>query len=120
MTRPPILPGMRVLYDYGATWRVYQLGETLSCVTQDVCGLSPDYFDPATCGALMAWCHRELQRLVAETHKPLRPHLNAARVALNEARPWDAESVQRAVDETCKALDNPRSNPPPAARSVVE
>lgn len=68
------------------------------------CLARPDYTDPATCGALMAWCHRELEQAIAATHKPLRPRFNVARVALNEARPWDGDSVRRAVEAVCEVV----------------
>lgn len=108
MTRPPILPGTRAYDAEGDPWRVDGgMGNTTNDPhrTERMYGpLTPDYGHAGTCGELMTWCHRELQRLVAETHKPLRPHLNAARVALNEARPWDGPSVERAVKAVCEVL----------------
>lgn len=105
MTRPPILPGMRSIALYGDAWRgIADERVNPGLWHLDILGARIDYSDPATCGALMAWCHRELERVIAETPKPRRPYLNAARVALNEARPWDGDSVRRAVEAVCEVL----------------
>ncbi len=108
MKRPPILPGTRAFDAEGCPWFA-DVGPGNS--SSDMCRvdrkfgpLTPNYTDPATCGALMAWCHRELEALIAATHKPLRPRFNVARVALSEARPWDGASVERAVKAVCEVL----------------
>ena len=118
MTRPPILPGMRTVDPFmraidpsGDPWRHVAPTEARASVapTHSI-GRTPDYTDPATCGALLAWCHRELAALIAATPKPLRPRFNVARVALSEAKPWDGDSVRRAVEATCAALDGAKGD----------
>lgn len=102
MTRLPLLPGMRVLDDAFDGWRLVRSDERQTQTARASWRNRPDYSDPATCGALMTWCHRELERMILDTRMPLRPRFNVARVALNEARPWDGESVERAVEAVCK------------------
>ncbi len=98
MTQPPILPGMLMGLGYWWPFRCVGSEESYLYHSAAMPDAVPVYSDPATCGVLMAWCHRELAALIAATPKPDRPRLNVARVALSEARPWDGASVQRAVD----------------------
>ena len=101
-----ILPGMRVIDVNGDPCRGVDESEWANSGPWqfDVTGGGADYSDPATCGAIMAWCHRELEQAIAQTHKPLRPRFNVARVALSEARPWNGDSVRRAVEAVCEVL----------------
>lgn len=109
----PILPGMRAISYHGIPCRAIGIAEKHGSPSPDgYYEHDIDYSDPATCGALMAWCHRELLELVIVDDGNIsnlfaagaRRHL--ATVALNEARPWDAASIQRAVRLTREALDN--------------
>lgn len=103
----PILPGMRAISYHSIPCRAIAIAEKHGSPSPDgYYEHDIDYSDPATCGALMAWCYRELRLAIDATHKPLRPKFNIARVALDEARPWNPDSVKRAVKAVCEALDN--------------
>lgn len=108
MRNPPTLPGMRLLSYHGIPCRIVGTMEKVGYPSPDpYYEHDIDYTDSHTCGGLMEWCHNELAALVVD-HSDIndlfaagaRRHL--ALVALNEARPWDAASVQRAVEAVRK------------------